>query len=491
MKTKGLNIFRRISILVFALITIMGVLFMVLTYFATTHYHLASTQLLNKDVAAHIAKFASPYDKNGINKSRADSVFKNAMIISPSAEVYFLDAAGNVLDFYGSKKDIVLNKVSLNNINKYLAFNGEKYIKAQDPRDPSNNKIFSAAEVKNNGEIIGYIYVILGSNEYRNVTGMLFNSHISNLAIKAFFFIILLSIALSFIYIQRLKNRYNTMVGVLEKFEQGDYNARFKIKTNDEYAPVSQAFNKMADLLTYNIDQLKKTDKEIKEFTTNISHDLRTNLSIAKGYAETFLIKKEEGVLSPQELDSYVKMTLKKIVQLEHMVMHLFEISQMESVEFKANKEPFVLSEIVQETVNTFQLLASEKGVKLKCTQCQYHVWINADIRLMERVLQNLVQNAIRSTPANGEIGVALEVENNLLIFKIVNDGPSLPDDLLQWINSNQTNYGQRIDKPGTGLGLAIAKKILSLHNSSLVATSPVNNGNQFSFSMEIYNQKD
>jgi len=491
MKTKGLNIFRRISILVFALITIMGVLFMVLTYFATTHYHLASTQLLNKDVAAHIAKFASPYDGTEINKRRADSVFKNVMVISPSAEVYFLDTTGKVLDFYGSKKEVKLWQVSLKNIDEYIASKGQEYIKAPDPRDPSYPKIFSAAAVTDKTKKLGYIYVILGSNEYRAVGDMLFGSHISSLAIKAFFFIILLSIALSFIYIQRLKNRYNTMVGVLEKFEQGDYNARFKIKTNDEYAPVSQAFNKMADLLTYNIDQLKKTEKEIKEFTTNISHDLRTPLSIAKGYAETLLIKKEEGVLSPQELDSYVKMTLKKIVQLEHMVMHLFEISQMESVEFKANKEPFVLSEIVQETVNTFQLLASEKGVKLKCTQCQYHVWINADIRLMERVIQNLVQNAIRSTPANGEIGVALEVENNLLIFKIVNDGPSLQDDLLQWINSNQNNYGQRIDKPGTGLGLAIAKKILSLHNSSLVAISPVNNSNQFSFGMEIYNQKD
>ncbi|MEJ7672899.1 MAG: hypothetical protein WKF59_09340 [Chitinophagaceae bacterium] len=104
MKTKGLNIFRRISILVFALITIMGVLFMLLTYFATTHYHLASTQLLNKDVAGHIAKFASPYDGTEINKRRADSVFKNVMVISPSAEVYFLDTTGKVLDFYGSKK---------------------------------------------------------------------------------------------------------------------------------------------------------------------------------------------------------------------------------------------------------------------------------------------------------------------------------------------------------------------------------------------------
>lgn len=491
MKAKSFNIFRRISILVFALITILGVLFIALTYYATTHYHLASTQLLNKDVAAHIAKFASPYDKNGINKQRADSVFKNAMVISPSAEVYFLDTAGNVLDFYGSKKEILQKHVGLKNINKYIASKGEEYIKAPDPRDPSNDKIFSAAEVKSNTQNLGYIYVILGSNEYRNVSQMLFSSHVSNLAIKAFIFIILLSIIFSLLYIQRLKKSFGSFISVLEKFENGDLNARFTVKHNDEFAPVSQSFNKLADLLTYNIDQLTKSETERKEFIKNISHDLRTPLAIAKGYAETLLIKREESALTPQELDSYINMIVKKIVQLEHMVKNLLEISKMESAEFRANKEPFVLSEIVQETVNTFQLFASEKIVNLHCTKCQYHVWVNADIRLMERVIQNLVENAIKNTPENGNIGVAMVVKNNKLFFNIENDGPPLSHDLLQWINTPDNEFGQAISKPNSGLGLSITKKILYLHNASLHAYRLNNNKNIFTFSLDIYNRNE
>ncbi len=101
MKAKNFSIFRRITILVFTLITILGLLFMALTYYSTTHYHLASTQLLNKDVAAHIAKFTSPYYANGTNKRIADSVFKNAMILNPSTEVYCLDYTGNLMDCDG------------------------------------------------------------------------------------------------------------------------------------------------------------------------------------------------------------------------------------------------------------------------------------------------------------------------------------------------------------------------------------------------------
>ena len=486
MKVKRLSIFRRITILVFALITILGVLFMGVTYYATTHFHLASTQLLNKDVATHIAKFASPFDHNGINKRKADSIFKNVMILNPSTEVYFLDSTGNVMDFYGPTKEIKLWKIPLANINKYITSKGQEYIKAPDPRDPSYSKIFSAAEVMSNSKKLGYIYVILGSNEYRNVSDMLFSSHISNLAIKAFIFIIVLSIAFSLLYIQRIQKSFNRMLNVLEKFQQGDYTARFT-KKNDEFAPVSHAFNKMADLLTYNINQLTNADNERKNFIANIYHDLLTPLSIARGYAETFLIKRDE--ISRKVLDEYVEMILKKNLQVEDMVKQLFEISKMESPEFKAKKEPFVLSEIVQETVNTFQLNALQKKVNLKCIQCQYHVWINADIRLMERVIQNLVDNAIKSTPENGEILVAIEVKNNDLIFKIENNGPLLTKDLLQWINNPENEYRLQMDKPGTGLGLYITKKILYLHNSSLQAYCINNSHNIFTFAIEIYNQ--
>ena len=238
MKAKKFSIFRRITILVFALITILGVLFAALTHYATTHYHLASTQLLNKDVAAHIAKFASPYDRNGINKRKADSVFKNVMVLNPSTVVYFLDSAGNIMDFYGPKKEIKLWKISLENINKYILSEGQEYIKSPDPKDPSNDKIFSAAEVKSNSKKLGFIYVILGSNEYKNVSEMLFSSHISNLAIKAFVFIIILTIIFSLLYINRIQRSFNSMINVLEKFQQGDFNARFKINNNDELAPV-------------------------------------------------------------------------------------------------------------------------------------------------------------------------------------------------------------------------------------------------------------
>ncbi|MFN2438751.1 MAG: ATP-binding protein [Chitinophagaceae bacterium] len=479
--------FKRISILVFSLITILGLLFILLTYFATTHYHQASTQLLNREVAAHIAEFTSPFENDGINKRKADSVFHDAMVISPSAEVYFLDTTGKVIAYHAKEEEIKLQNISLDNIKKYLASQGQEYIKSQDPKDPSDPKIFSAAEVIGKRRKLGYIYVILGSNAYESIMDLLFSSHSSNLAIRTFVIIILLSIIISAVYLNRIKKSFNRMIAVLEKFEHGDYNARFEIKNQDEFTPVKHAFNKMAVLLSSTINSLTKSEKERKDFIANISHDLRTPLSIARGYTETLLIKKEGQEIGIEQRQEYMHLILNKIQQVEIMVKQLFEISKMEAVEFEPHKEPFVISEIAQETVNTFQLIAEEKKITLECTQCVYHVWVNADIGLMERVIQNLIDNAVKSTPEEGSIQVSIVVDNKDLIFQIENTGNLLPEDLLQWINDYKGDGNLFNNRPAKlGLGLLIVQKILHMHGSSLKAKAQNGASNIFSFRLPI-----
>jgi signal transduction histidine kinase len=461
-----------------------------IAYFSTVAFHEASTQLLNKDVASHIAKFTSPFENNGINKKKADSVFHDAMVISPGAEVYFLNPAGKVIAFHASEKDIRLWNIPLENIKKLIASKGEKYIKGLDPKDPANAKIFSAAEVyseTNNSKTkkLGFIYVVLSSNQH--VTKTLYNSYLGSLLLKALVVIIAVSVVFSFIYINRIKRRFNRMMPVFDRFEKGDFEARFETKNHHELAPITHSFNKLADLLVYNINRLTKSEKGRKDFIATISHDLRTPLSIVKGYTETLLIKKAAIELSSEQQDQYLRLVLQQLMQVENMVQQLFDLSKMESAEFKPNKEPFVLSEIVQENINVYQLKASEKNVSLKCTQCLYHVWVNADISMMERVFQNLIDNAIKSTPAGGKIQVSITADNTDLIFKIENTGHPLPADLLNWINNLEGENSFSTNRPAkSGLGLLIVKKILLLHHYSFKAESHTGTENVFTIIMPV-----
>ena len=482
-----LTIFRRISILLFILIMGLGLLFMSITYFSTTSYNEASTQLLNKDVAAHIAKFTSPFEGQVINSKKADSVFYNAMVLSPSAEVYFLDTSGKILAFHSPKNEIKLWAVPLLPLKKFIERGGKVFIKGSDPKEPGNTKIFSASIVTRDDKKLGYIYIVLGSKKSESIVGVLYDSHIIRLAITAFIAVILLSVFFSIFYLKRMQKSFLQMIRVLERFEAGDYSARFDFNKQNELLPVMQAFNKMADLLSSTIARLTKSEKERKAFIGTISHDLRTPLSIARGYTETLMLKRETGDITQEEQLHYSQLIYNKMLQIENMVKQLFELSKMESIEFIPNKEPFVLSEIVDESVDTFQMMAKERKVTLQCHQCLHHIWINADVRMIERVIQNLVENALKSTPEGGSVIASILTEGDSVIFKIENTGDPLPNDLLQWIGHFKSDTELLNNRPAKlGLGLLIIQKILLLHNSSLNAKYEKGT-NMFSFALPVY----
>jgi signal transduction histidine kinase len=464
----------------------LGLLFMSITYLSTTSYNEASTQLLNKDVAAHIAKFTSPFEGQVINSKKADSVFYNAMVLSPSAEVYFLDTSGKILAFHSPEIEIKLWTIPLLPLKRFIEKGGKVFIKGSDPKEPGNAKIFSASIVTREHKKLGYIYIILGSRKSESLVNVLYDSHIIRLAITAFIAMILLSAFLSIFYLKRMQKNFLQMTPVLERFEAGDYSARFDFNKQNELLPVMQAFNKMADLLSKTIARLTKSEKERKAFIGTISHDLRTPLSIARGYTETLMLKRETGDITQEEQRHYSQLIYNKMLQIENLVKQLFELSKMESIEFIPKKEPFVLSEIVDESVNTFQMMANEKKIHLECRQCLHHIWINADVRMIERVIQNLVENALKSTPEGGSIIASILTKGDSVIFKIENTGDPLPNDLLQWIGNFKKDSELLANRPTKlGLGLLIIQKTLLLHASSLHAKYE-NGMNVFSFTLPI-----
>jgi signal transduction histidine kinase len=495
MKKEPFILFRRIYIVVFLLIAMLGLLFIGVTYMAATAFYGASTQLLNKDVAGHIAKFTSPYGREGFDRQKADSVFYQAMVISPSAEVYFLDTMGRVIYFHGDTSEIRNWQVDVGPLQRYLLSGGLQYISGSDPRDPDHRKIFSAASVEGDGGRLGYIYVILGNEQYRTVTQMLVNSRVMPAVLGAVVFIVAVSLLITALYIHRFRRRFNDMLAVLNKFREGDFTARFAEREKDELELVTGSFNKLADLLLDNIDRVTASEKERRDFMVNISHDLRTPLAIARGYAETLLLKK--GQLGAEEGSAYSELVLSKIRQVEKMVGQLFELSKMESANFEMQREPFVFSEVLQEVVGAVVSTADGAGViatgdgagveggvrwngSVDCRNCTDGSYVIADISMMERVLQNLVVNAVAYTRGGGRVVVALDRVGEELVFTIENEGEPLAADLLAWISG-----GVRPKKPA--IGLAIVRKILALHGYAFRAEVLPGGVNMFSFRMPVY----
>jgi signal transduction histidine kinase len=487
MNNKKGNIIRRFALMIFSLIMLLGCCFIAIAYFFITRYHEAGTQLLNKSVAEHVAKFASPFTATGVDAKKADSVFYNAMVLNPGAEVYFLDTAGKIIAYHEDEVKLLKDVIPTAPLKEYIESKGTKYIKAIDPRDPSDPKIFSAAVVPQQDGNVGYIYVILNSKRSESIIDTLFGNHVFNLAAISFLAVIFLSLAFSLLYLKRLSKNYTQMIAVLQKFEQGDYSARFNFNRHNELAPITQTFNRMADLLSSAIDKLTISESERKNFIAGISHDLRTPLAIARGYTETLLLRREDNSMKPADRAYYTELVYSKLLQIENMVKQLFELSKMESAEFKAAKEPFVISEILQEVIDAFQLIAKENKIMLRSAITHSHVWVNADVSMMERVFQNLLENAHKVTPEGGNVEVSLTVQDANLIFHIKNTGAPLSSELLHWINHSTDGAALLSGRPAAaGLGLIIVQKILFLHGSFLTSLSE-SGVNEFSFSLKKY----
>lgn len=434
MKTSPFAIFRRIYVVIFLLIALLGLMFTGITYMATTNFYETSTQLLNRDVAAHIAKFTSPYGREGFDRRKADSVFYEAMVISPSAEVYFLDTAGRVIYFHAHPGEVKSRQIPLDHILRYLRSKGMQHIDGPDPRDPGHPKIFSAAAVEGDSGRLGYIYVVLGSAQYRSVTQMLYDSAVTPAVLGTAAAILTISLLVTLLYLHRMRLRFDELVNMMGKrFREGD-------------------------------------------FMVNLSHDLRTPLAVARGYGETLLLKKEE--LSGAQVHEYTELVVEKIRQVEGVVNQLFELAKIESPNFEPHREPFLFSEMMGEV-----LRAVGAGERVEQVGVEQGSWVEADVAMMERVVQNLVVNALEYTPAGGRIAISLAREGGELVFRIENDGADLPQDLMDWINVPGGEGGRPV-RPA--VGLAIVRKVLSLHGYQWRAQSE-GGINRFEVRMDVY----
>ena len=181
---------------------------------------------------------------------------------------------------------------------------------------------------------------------------------------------------------------------VIRDFQKGNLSARIKLKSKGELQEFAQSFNEMADTIVTNIDEIKRMDNMRRDLVANVSHDLRTPLSIISGYAETVLIKDDK--ISPEERKKYLNTILSNTGRLQSLVEELFELSKLEAKETMPNKESFSLAELLQDVHQKNLIIAQRKNLNLNLKIEDNLPLISADIGMMEKVFQNLLDNAIK-----------------------------------------------------------------------------------------------
>ena len=474
------------------LFCLVGLAIIVVTMFSTDMYQQEVNQRLNSKLADHIVAEKLLMQGNRVNQEALEDIFHMLMVINPSIEIYLLDTAGTILAFSAAPDRVKRKRVDLGPVRNLLAGHATLPISGDDPRSLGGKKVFTAARIPEQGELQGYLYVILGGETYDGVVQKLKASYILQLSTWMIFASMLFALAAGLVLFASLTGRLKRLANAMDAFRSGARPAQIKFLPQvsshraDEIDRLGSTFTQMSARIEEQMAQLQRADATRRELIANVSHDLRTPLATLQGYIETLLLK--EDSLRPEERRSYLQTAIKHCERLSKLVSELLELAKLDSSDIRVEREPFNLSELAHDVVQKFQLKAAEKQIALSTKIEEDLPFVDADIGLIERVLENLIENAIQNTPRGGAISLVLTPQNDDITIQVKDTGCGIPPEELAYIFDRfyQLDKSRKSGQDHSGLGLAITKKILKLHDRSINVASALGSGTTFSFQLPV-----
>ncbi|MDH3242017.1 MAG: HAMP domain-containing histidine kinase [Alphaproteobacteria bacterium] len=480
----------KLALALLGLLGLVGLAYVILTV-TTTRFHIQEvTQSLNRSLAADLAR-SQPLIKSGtVDKAALKRVFDMLMVVNPAIEVYLLGADGKLIAYSAPPEKIKRGRVALGPVRDFLAPGAKLPIRGDDPRSGSERKIFSAAPITEGGRLQGYLYVVLGGESYQSVAGMLETSWIMRLGGGVAAASLALIAVLGVLLFAWLTRRLRRLTARMESFRSNDparpltSGAAAPGRAADEIDTLALTFDAMARRIDEQVAALEEANTLRQELIANISHDLRTPLASLQGAIETLQMK--DASLGAEEKRRYLALAHKHSQRLGRLITDLFDLTTLESEDRQLHTEPFSLAELVQDVAQRFRAMADEKGLSLEIDIPLNSSPVEGDIGLIERVLANLTENAIKYTPAGGRIDLGVHGGAGRISVRVRDTGIGIPADELPRVFERSYRVGkERGGGPdGAGLGLAIAKRIVELHGGELLVESEPGTGTAFTFDL-------
>lgn len=230
-------------------------------------------------------------------------------------------------------------------------------------------------------------------------------------------------------------------------------------------------------------EQLKELDRLKDEFVSVASHELRTPMTAIKSYL-WMALNKSNKTLDPQ-VEEEIKIAYGSTERLLKLVQDMLTISRIEGKRLQLQKEEFNFNEISQQAYDELKISAKEKEILFNFNIPEKPIIITGDKEKLGEVLQNIIGNALKFTPAKGEISLTISEDEKYLNVEVVNSGSYIPPEelpkLFHKFNRLNIELMNKKDSPaGTGLGLYITKQIVEMHNGSIDVTSDEKEGTAF-----------
>lgn len=261
------------------------------------------------------------------------------------------------------------------------------------------------------------------------------------------------------------------------RLSNGEYGIDFK---GEHYSEIID----LGNTLTYTSHELEKSEKLQKDLIANISHDLRTPLTMVKSYAE--MIRDLSGD-NPEKRNKHLAVIIDETDRLNQLVDDMFTLSKMQSGIIKLEKKDFDLAKCISEIFKTYEILVENDGYDISLSIPE-HVIVNGDELKIGQVISNLINNAVKYCGDDKYIRISLKEKDGYALFSVSDHGAGIPEDQLDnvWERYYRVSSNYHRSTKGTGLGLSIVKEILLLHDSKYGVESKLGEGSTFWFTLKI-----
>ncbi len=499
------GLYRRLALILLLVFVILGTLFFWLYERSSERLQHEISQKLHLHLAQYLVQDITLFDNGELNHEKMKEAFSKVMMLDPGTELYIIDPQGRVVAYEAPEEKIRHRIISLAPIQQFLDDTRVLPILGDDPRS-EKQKTFSVAPIYASQEdlsetttgqsaerkLLGYLYIIINGEVYDDVTMALKANKAwwVSLGMMAAAMIFLLLTA--FLLFNKLTQPLVKLSREVKRFEDSGFTElpegaqqllSSPSEQYDEFQQLCGSFYRMAQHIIDQLGSLKKHNELRSEFLAHVSHDLRTPLAGVRAYLETLQLKGQE--INESARQEYLEKALVTNNRLSQMIDELFELARLEYGEIDIHPETIRVSDLLSDMYANLSTLATEKHIHLQVKLQREALTVYADVARLDRILQNLIANAIQYTPHKGEVTVTVEpLGNEEVKLSVADTGQGIAEADLPYIFEPyfRSRSGRRAYQGGKGLGLAITERLLALHGSQLEVNSRAGQGTVFSF---------
>ena len=394
--------------------------------------------------------------------------------------VIYNDEGTNIYSLDGLGQECIFNQyININDTNFIPSNNGKPLLlDYNDNYSKVLNSPISSSEMIIYGKLINanyanyYLFINTPLEPIESITSFILNQFG-----LITFIVIVIAIIISLFMSSRISKPIELMKRSANKLSKGNYDTYFESKSFNE-------LNDLADTLNQATEKLSSIDELRRDLIANISHDIKTPLTMIKGYTE---MVKDISWSNDIKRDEHLNNILNEVNYLDKLVVDMQDLTKMEVGYVVLNRSNFDISNLIYDLINSFSVLLAQNNIELKVNVRKNIICYGDELKL-SRVIYNFISNAIKYSKENGLIIINLTTSEQSILFEVIDNGIGISkEDLGQvWERYFKIDKQFSRDIDSTGLGLAISKAILVAHKAKYGVDSKIKKGSRFYFELPI-----